>query len=74
MVTLDYLYCANWSLWLDAKILARTIPYVLSRAQRRAHRQPALGTGRGDRPAPQVECRAAQRQREAMPPDFRQPS
>jgi exopolysaccharide biosynthesis polyprenyl glycosylphosphotransferase len=31
MVTLDYLYCANWSLWLDAKILARTVPYVLSR-------------------------------------------
>jgi exopolysaccharide biosynthesis polyprenyl glycosylphosphotransferase len=31
MVTIDYLYCANWSLWLDAKIIARTIPYVLSR-------------------------------------------
>ncbi len=31
MVKIDYLYCANWSLWLDAKILARTIPYVLSR-------------------------------------------
>jgi exopolysaccharide biosynthesis polyprenyl glycosylphosphotransferase len=31
MVTIDYLYCANWSLWLDAKIMARTIPYVLSR-------------------------------------------
>jgi exopolysaccharide biosynthesis polyprenyl glycosylphosphotransferase len=31
MVTLDYLYCSSWSLWLDAKILARTIPYVLSR-------------------------------------------
>jgi exopolysaccharide biosynthesis polyprenyl glycosylphosphotransferase len=31
MLTIDYLYCANWSLWLDAKILARTIPYVLSR-------------------------------------------
>ena len=31
MVSIDYLYCANWSLWLDAKILARTIPYVLSR-------------------------------------------
>ncbi len=31
MLTIDYLYCANWSLWLDAKMLARTIPYVLSR-------------------------------------------
>jgi exopolysaccharide biosynthesis polyprenyl glycosylphosphotransferase len=31
MVTIDYLYCANWSLWLDAKILVRTVPYVLSR-------------------------------------------
>jgi exopolysaccharide biosynthesis polyprenyl glycosylphosphotransferase len=31
MVSIDYLYCANWSLWLDAKILARTVPYVLSR-------------------------------------------
>jgi exopolysaccharide biosynthesis polyprenyl glycosylphosphotransferase len=31
MVTIDYLYCANWSLWLDAKIMARTIPYVLGR-------------------------------------------
>jgi exopolysaccharide biosynthesis polyprenyl glycosylphosphotransferase len=30
MLSLDYLYCANWSLWLDAKILARTVPYVLS--------------------------------------------
>jgi exopolysaccharide biosynthesis polyprenyl glycosylphosphotransferase len=31
MVTLDYLYCANWSLWLDVKIMVRTIPYILSR-------------------------------------------
>ena len=31
MVTLDYLYCASWSLWLDVKIIARTLPYVLSR-------------------------------------------
>lgn len=31
MVTLDYLYCANWSLWLDIKILARTVPYIFSR-------------------------------------------
>jgi exopolysaccharide biosynthesis polyprenyl glycosylphosphotransferase len=38
MLTIDYLYCANWSLWLDAKILARTIPYVLSR------RSPEFGT------------------------------
>jgi len=31
MLTLDYLYCSSWSLWLDAKILARTVPYVLGR-------------------------------------------
>jgi lipopolysaccharide/colanic/teichoic acid biosynthesis glycosyltransferase len=31
MVKIDYLYGANWSLWLDLKILLRTIPYVLSR-------------------------------------------
>jgi exopolysaccharide biosynthesis polyprenyl glycosylphosphotransferase len=31
MVKIDYLYGANWSIWLDLKILLRTIPYVLSR-------------------------------------------
>lgn len=31
MVQIDYLYVANWSLWLDLKILLRTIPYVLAR-------------------------------------------
>jgi exopolysaccharide biosynthesis polyprenyl glycosylphosphotransferase len=31
MVKIDYLYGANWSLWLDLKILLRTIPYVLHR-------------------------------------------
>jgi exopolysaccharide biosynthesis polyprenyl glycosylphosphotransferase len=31
MVKLDYLYRANWSLWLDMKILLRTIVHVLSR-------------------------------------------
>ena len=31
MVTLDYLYCANWSLWLDLKIMFRTVPYIFSR-------------------------------------------
>jgi exopolysaccharide biosynthesis polyprenyl glycosylphosphotransferase len=31
MVTLDYLYGANWSIWLDIKILLRTVPYVLGR-------------------------------------------
>ena len=31
MVKIDYLYGANWSLWLDAKILLRTVPYVLAR-------------------------------------------
>jgi exopolysaccharide biosynthesis polyprenyl glycosylphosphotransferase len=31
MVTIDYLYVANWSLWGDVKILLRTVPYVLAR-------------------------------------------
>jgi exopolysaccharide biosynthesis polyprenyl glycosylphosphotransferase len=31
MVKIDYVYGANWSLWLDLKILLRTIPYVLHR-------------------------------------------
>ena len=29
MVKIDYLYGANWSLWLDVKILLRTIPFAL---------------------------------------------
>jgi len=31
MVALDYLYVANWSLWIDIKILLRTVPHVLGR-------------------------------------------
>jgi exopolysaccharide biosynthesis polyprenyl glycosylphosphotransferase len=31
MVKIDYLYRANWSLWLDIKILLRTVPHVLGR-------------------------------------------
>ncbi|HET8673565.1 MAG TPA: sugar transferase [Thermoleophilaceae bacterium] len=31
MVKLDYLYRANWSLWLDIKILMRTVPFVFAR-------------------------------------------
>src|SRR4051794_39767486 len=31
MVTIDYLYGANWSLWNDAKILVRTVGYVVNR-------------------------------------------
>jgi exopolysaccharide biosynthesis polyprenyl glycosylphosphotransferase len=30
MVRIDYLYVTNWSLWLDVKILLRTIPYVIA--------------------------------------------
>jgi exopolysaccharide biosynthesis polyprenyl glycosylphosphotransferase len=31
MVKIDYLYGANWSLWLDVKILLRTVPFVIGR-------------------------------------------
>ena len=31
MVKIDYLYGANWSLWLDVKIILRTLAYVASR-------------------------------------------
>jgi exopolysaccharide biosynthesis polyprenyl glycosylphosphotransferase len=31
MVTIDYLYVSNWSLWADIKILLRTIPCVVGR-------------------------------------------
>jgi exopolysaccharide biosynthesis polyprenyl glycosylphosphotransferase len=31
MVGLDYLYVANWSLWTDVKVLARTVTQVLAR-------------------------------------------
>jgi lipopolysaccharide/colanic/teichoic acid biosynthesis glycosyltransferase len=29
MVTLDYLYVTNWSLWGDIKLLSHTVPAVL---------------------------------------------
>jgi lipopolysaccharide/colanic/teichoic acid biosynthesis glycosyltransferase len=31
MVAIDYLYIANWSLWIDIKILLRTVPHVIGR-------------------------------------------
>jgi exopolysaccharide biosynthesis polyprenyl glycosylphosphotransferase len=31
MVKIDYLYGANWSLWLDVKVMLRTVPFVLGR-------------------------------------------
>jgi len=32
MLAIDYLYVANWSLWLDVKIMLRTVRHVLRRA------------------------------------------
>ena len=32
MVAIDYLYVSNWSLWLDLKLLLRTVRHVLRRA------------------------------------------
>ena len=34
MVSLDYVYVTNWSLWLDMKLLLRTLPHVLARRGR----------------------------------------
>jgi lipopolysaccharide/colanic/teichoic acid biosynthesis glycosyltransferase len=34
MVSLDYLYVTNWSLWLDIKLLLRTFSHVLGRRGR----------------------------------------
>jgi Bacterial sugar transferase len=34
MVKIDYMYGANWSIWLDMKILLRTVPYMLRRRGR----------------------------------------
>jgi lipopolysaccharide/colanic/teichoic acid biosynthesis glycosyltransferase len=31
MVTIDYLYVTNWSLWTDIKILLRTAAHVCGR-------------------------------------------
>jgi lipopolysaccharide/colanic/teichoic acid biosynthesis glycosyltransferase len=32
MVEIDYLYASKWSLWLDFKILLRTVRHVVRRA------------------------------------------
>jgi exopolysaccharide biosynthesis polyprenyl glycosylphosphotransferase len=34
MISLDYIYVTNWSLWLDIKLLLRTFPHVLARRGR----------------------------------------
>jgi exopolysaccharide biosynthesis polyprenyl glycosylphosphotransferase len=34
MVALDYLYVANWTLWLDMKVLVRTVRHVVRRGNR----------------------------------------
>ena len=34
MVSLDYVYVTNWSLWMDVKLLLRTLPHVLARRGR----------------------------------------
>ena len=31
LVAIDYLYVSNWSLWLDFKLLLRTVRHVLRR-------------------------------------------
>jgi exopolysaccharide biosynthesis polyprenyl glycosylphosphotransferase len=31
MIRIDYLYVTNWSLWMDTKLLLRTVPHVIRR-------------------------------------------
>jgi exopolysaccharide biosynthesis polyprenyl glycosylphosphotransferase len=31
MIKLDYLYVTNWSLWMDVRLILRTVPVVISR-------------------------------------------
>ncbi len=31
MITLDYVYVTNWSLWGDVKLLTRTVPAIISK-------------------------------------------
>ena len=47
MVGIDYLYVANWSLWLDIKILLRTVRHVVRRTN--LSRLPAQVDGGGPR-------------------------
>ena len=34
MISLDYVYVTSWSLWLDIKLLLRTLPHVIARRGR----------------------------------------
>ena len=52
MVKIDYLYGANWSIWLDMKILLRTIPYILP--ARAVNSEPRASTAREASSRPRV--------------------
>jgi phosphoribosylaminoimidazole carboxylase PurE protein len=64
MLKLDYLYVAGWSLWSDAKILLRTIPYVLARrgsegGARQTPERPSNGGWMTEQAEPATEAQTA---------------
>ena len=64
MVKIDYLYGANWSLWLDLKILLRTIP-LRAAAPRAVTKTGSLPTPLGLAPVASIFGGPAARRRQA---------
>ncbi len=58
MVGIDYLYVANWSLWLDFKVLLRTVRHVARTRQRLGHAAHKVGGAVSHATAPRPRHRS----------------